>query len=224
MQSLPFGCSRKPRLQIQRVPSAVLWQWWVQPRWSRHQLLPAAIGHTNRFTTTTTTTTTTKMSGLQCCHHTVAGALYKVYIQNCCAAQRRRLLTVRVDSAKSVVWLTKKVNETWSPEYQKWGVSGGRLFHARAAATHCNVLPPCEFNCMISELFNLAVYSFWKLHHDSCSRFAVILITNKHTNKQTYIHTIPTTVPHQLLPGWCITNKKLCCRREAARCFVSVSS
>ena len=40
-----------------------------------------------------------KCHGLQCCHHTVAGALYKIY----CTAQCRRLLTIGVDGATSAV-------------------------------------------------------------------------------------------------------------------------
>jgi len=56
----------------------------------------------------------------------------------CRAAQRRCLLTVWMDSARSAVWLTRKPRLGLPPKCQKWGagrVSGGRLFHARSAAT-----------------------------------------------------------------------------------------
>jgi len=44
-----------------------------------------------------------KCHGLECCHHIVAGALYKNLNLNCCTAQCRRLLTIGADSAMSAV-------------------------------------------------------------------------------------------------------------------------
>ena len=44
-----------------------------------------------------------KCHGLECCHHIVAGALYKNLDLNCCTAQCRCLLTIGVDGATSAV-------------------------------------------------------------------------------------------------------------------------
>ena len=72
------------------------------------------VGKWNHLSMTTTTTTTTNVHHYSATITAVSGALYKVWIQNRCTAQRRRPPTVRTDSGVQVSRITDGKGETWS--------------------------------------------------------------------------------------------------------------
>jgi len=92
--------------------------------------------HTNNNTSTMyqhTTNTTENVRIIMLPSHSCGDTLQI----KCCTAQHRHLLTVWVDSSKSAVWRKRwhLVSHRNVKSEEQAQVSGGRLFHARAAAT-----------------------------------------------------------------------------------------